>query len=316
MVKFLERVNFAIFYHDPCCGFDYKKNFVNWGKTFETEYQQILYPNEVAASTGKQVETVQNFVREGVKQGKRIRGAGIRHSWGKIFSDPEQLLVSFYPYKVAKGTSRVLEDWAVTMTEVEYVLAYDKIEHLGEIRDLKIAVEVDKVKKHLVKVGAGVSNDQLRRWCIKNGYQYKSNVIMVEVNVFGGLGTCSHGAGIGTQTLADYVYEIEFIDYNGNRQIISKSKEPHLIKSAASALGLLGLVVFVTLELEELDIVRALPRNSYKDFVSPWPKDYPREKIEARRKSKDWAVWNEIGHKKKHEEDWEQNLKDFKKAVN
>lgn len=144
---------------------------------------------------------------------------------------------------------------------------------------MRETVDGDKVKKHLVKVGAGVSNDQLRRWCIKNGYQYKSNVIMVEVNVCGGLGTCSHGAGIGTQTLADYVYEIEFIDYNGNRQIISKSKEPHLIKSAASALGLLGLVVFVTLELEELDIVRALPRNSYKDFIIPWPKDYPREKI-------------------------------------
>lgn len=267
-------------------------------------YQQILYPSEEPAGTGKQVENVQRFVREGVKQGKRIRGAGIRHSWGKIFSDPEQLLVSFYPYKVAKGTSRVLEDWAVTMTEVEDVLEHDKIEHLNQIRYLGVIEDKSKVKKHLVKVGSGVSNDQLRRWCIKKGYQYKSNVIMVEVNVCGGLGTCSHGAGIGTQTLADYVYEIEFIDYNGNRQIISKSKEPHLIKSAASALGLLGLIVFVTLELEELEIVRTLPRNSYKDFVIPWPKNYPKEKIEARMKSKDWAVWKEIGHRKKHEERW------------
>jgi UDP-N-acetylenolpyruvoylglucosamine reductase len=101
--------------------------------------------------------------------------------------------------------------------------------------------------KHLIKVGAGVSNDQLRMWCIKNGFQYKSNVIMVEVNVCGGLGTCSHGAGLGTQTLADYVYEIEFIDYTGERRIISKKENPELIKSAASAMGLLGLVVFVTL---------------------------------------------------------------------
>ncbi len=75
---------------------------------------------------------------------------------------------------------------------------------------------------------------------------------MVEVNVCGALGTCSHGAGINTQTLADYVYEIEFIDCNGNRQTISKKEEPLLIKSAASALGLLGLVIFVTLEMEEL----------------------------------------------------------------
>lgn len=75
---------------------------------------------------------------------------------------------------------------------------------------------------------------------------------MVEVNLCGGLGTCSHGAGKDTQTLADYVYEIEFIDYNGNRQIISKRDHPELIKSAASALGLLGLVIFVTMEFEDL----------------------------------------------------------------
>jgi hypothetical protein len=59
------------------------------------------------------VDTIQTFVRNGVRAGKRIRGAGIRHSWGSIFSDPEQLLVSFYPYKVAKGTSRQLEEYAV-----------------------------------------------------------------------------------------------------------------------------------------------------------------------------------------------------------
>ena len=64
------------------------------------------------------------------------------------------------------------------------------------------------MKKHLVKIGAGVSKEQLRIWCIKNGCQYKSNVIMVEVNLCGALGTCSHGGGIDTQTVADYIYEI------------------------------------------------------------------------------------------------------------
>lgn len=75
---------------------------------------------------------------------------------------------------------------------------------------------------------------------------------MVEINVCGALGTCSHGSGIDSQTLADYVHEIEFIDSNGKRQKISKQENPKLIKSAASALGLLGLVIFVTMELDEL----------------------------------------------------------------
>jgi hypothetical protein len=215
----------AIFYSDPCCNFNYKKNFINWGETFKTIYEDILYPSDVPARTGQQVAEIQKFVGNGVRAGKRIRGAGIRHSWGSIFSDPEQLLISFYPYKVAKGTSRQLEDYAIRMMAAEESLEYDHIESLCMIRmvgESEVKEGGRIVKKHLIKIGAGVSNDQLRRWCIKNGYQYKSNVIMVEVNVCGGLGTCSHGAGLGTQTLADYIYSIEFIDHNGRRKIISK----------------------------------------------------------------------------------------------
>ena len=108
----MERVNFAIFYHDPCCNFDPAKNFKNWGETFETIYDQILYPTDKKAISGQQISVIQDFVLNKVAQGKKIRGAGIRHSWGKVFADPNQCLVSFYPYKVAKGTSRVLEDYA------------------------------------------------------------------------------------------------------------------------------------------------------------------------------------------------------------
>lgn len=34
-------------------------------------------------------------------------------------------------------------------------------------------------EKKLVRIGAGVSNEQLRRWCKKNDLQYEANVIMV-----------------------------------------------------------------------------------------------------------------------------------------
>ena len=97
---------------------------------------------------------------------------------------------------------------------------------------------------------------------------------MVEVNVCGGIGTCSHGAGIDTQTLSDYLYEVQFIDFEGKLQIINKKENPTLILSAASSLGLLGLMVFVTLEMEALEIVQFLPRQSYKDFIIPTPKNY------------------------------------------
>lgn len=112
---------------------------------------------------------------------------------------------------------------------------------------------------------------------------------MVEVNVVGAIGTCSHGAGINTQTLSDYIYEVEFIDHRGNRQIINKKDHPSLIKSAASNLGLLGLTIFVTLEMEDLQIVEFQPRISYKDYIIPWPKDYA--KAAQRRARLEYQEW-------------------------
>ena len=129
----------------------------------------------------------------------------------------------------------------------------------------------------------------MRRWCIEKGYQYKSNVIMVEVNVCGGIGTCSHGAGIDTQTLSDYLYEVQFIDYTGKLHTVNRDTHPHQMLSVASSMGLLGLMVYVTIEMEPLQIVQFLPRQSYKDFVIPTPKGYT--KTEERKNRPEYNQW-------------------------
>jgi hypothetical protein len=70
------------------------------------------------------------------------------------------------------------------------------------------------------------------------------------------------------------------------------------------------------MEMDELDIIKSTPRNSYKDFVIPWPKDYPKEKIEARRRREEWRVWTELEHRKPVDESWENNFERFKEAIN
>lgn len=80
--------------------------FENWGETVKNTYKQIYYPTTaVHASTGQQIPQLQQFVRDNVKDGKKIRGAGIRHSWGNVFADPDNYLASFYPYDVSVGYS-------------------------------------------------------------------------------------------------------------------------------------------------------------------------------------------------------------------
>ena len=64
----------------------------------------------------------------------RTRGSGIRHSWGSVFADKDQYLVSFYPYEVATGSSWELEDYANKMLKIEEQLGPNGIEHLGMIR--------------------------------------------------------------------------------------------------------------------------------------------------------------------------------------
>lgn len=63
--------------------------------------------------------------------------------------------------------------------------------------------------------------------------------------------------------------------------------------SAASNLGLLGLTIFVTLEMEDLQVVRFLPYQTYKDFVIPWPSNYTESQIEARRSRSEYIEWKE-----------------------
>jgi hypothetical protein len=76
----------------------------------------------------EQISKLQAFVsanHDGKK--RRIRGSGTRHSWANVFSDKEQLLVSFYPYKVAVGSSCKLERWAQDMARVENDLAREGV---------------------------------------------------------------------------------------------------------------------------------------------------------------------------------------------
>ena len=62
--------------------------------------------------------------------------------------------------------------------------------------------------KTLVRLGAGVSNEQLRRYCLRNDIEYQANVVMVEVNFCGALGACCHGAGLKNPPIPDFIYAI------------------------------------------------------------------------------------------------------------
>ena len=59
-----------------------------------------------------------------------------------------------------------------------------------------------------------------------------ANTIMHYMSIGGvAMGTC-HGGGIGHQTIADRIIEMDYVDSNGNLQTVS---DPELLKVAAGA---------------------------------------------------------------------------------
>ena len=62
-------------------------------------------------------------------------------------------------------------------------------------------------------------------------------------------GPICHGAGISHKTLSDYVRRIEYVDCNGKLRAVD---DPYLIKAAAGAFGLLGVVTHITFELDAM----------------------------------------------------------------
>lgn len=255
-----------------------QNQFTNWGETVKQNYEQILYPVPLAYRTTpserdleQETIQIQELVKRARSQGKGVRASGIRHSWSKIFGDDGNYLVSLYPPEIANGNTRA--------NVIEFAKRLK-----GTVRETnrKSLCSITKVSTTvqgttLVRVGAGVSSEQLRVWCVENNLQIPSNTIIVELSFCGALSTASHGSGIGTQTLCDYVHAIEFVNCQGNIQTVSKddqssgTKELELVRAAASALGLMGVVVFVTLEMKTMQIAHITPFRARTEDVIPLP---------------------------------------------
>ena len=109
----------------------------------------------------------------------------------------------------------------------------------------------------LVRVGAAVTNERLRRWCVKNKkVTLPINVIMVEITLGGSNAPICHGSGRRHQTLSDLVRAIEYVDANGVLRTVSKSEH---LRAAAGCFGLMGVFTHLTLELSPMTYANMVP---------------------------------------------------------
>lgn len=94
---------------------------------------------------------------------------------------------------------------------------------------------------------------------------------MVEITVGGSISAICHGAGLRNQTLSDLVAEVEFVDPNGVVQTVS---DPELVRAAAGAFGVLGVVTAYTVRLERMTYAAMRPCRSPVELAIPPPEEY------------------------------------------
>lgn len=245
--------------------------FDNWGLTVSNNPAYTFVPTTVLG--------LENLVKWAKEQGKRVRAAGYRHSWTSIFSEDDEIFVSMLDLKTANAVpdpSSILPDNPATASNEFKVITLGDSTGAG---------------KRLVRLGAAVTNEEFRRWAIRNNaWTLPLNVIMVEITLGGSNVPICHGAGIKQKTLSDLVRKIEYVDANGKHQSVD---DPDKLKAAAGSFGLLGVVTHVTIELDKMtyahmkplkqDTMLGIPPPSGFEVPKALKKTYTPAQLEAAR---------------------------------
>ncbi|KAI0751748.1 hypothetical protein C8Q80DRAFT_1098607 [Daedaleopsis nitida] len=216
----------------------FREPFSNWGQTVNHEPRYTFLPTTVLG--------VQNLVRYAVANKLRVRCAGYRHSWSPIFSQEDNILVSF-----------VNLEQVTKLPNPMSLLPGDFVGD-GELRTIELKEQLGETKR-LCRIGVAVTNEDFRRWAVaNNAWALPVDVILVEVTVGGVNGPICHGAGHRHQTCSDGVRRVEYVDCNGRLQVVD---DPKLIKAAAGSFGLLGVVTHITFELDKMTYAVMQPRK-------------------------------------------------------
>ncbi|KAH9903848.1 hypothetical protein F4778DRAFT_781225 [Xylariomycetidae sp. FL2044] len=216
-------------------------NFENWGQTVKNTPRYTFLPTTVLG--------VQNLVRYAVANNLRVRCAGYRHSWSSVFSQENEILVSF-----------VNLDQVTTLPDPMSIIPGDYAgTGVAELKTIELKEQLGD-KKRLCRIGVGVTNEDFRRWAVANrAWALPVDVILVEVTIGGVNGPICHGAGRRHQTCSDGVRRIEYVDCRGDLQAVD---DPELIKAAAGSFGLLGVVTHITFELDAMTWAVMEPRKT------------------------------------------------------
>nr|WP_317890571.1 FAD-binding protein [Acidicapsa ligni] len=123
------------------------------------------------------------------------------------------------------------------------------------------SIDLD-AQAHTVTVGAGVRYGTLAPVIDAKGFAVHNLASLPHITVAGAIATATHGSGIKNGNLATAVRGLEIVDSYGNVKTFSREKDGEDFLGSVVALGALGIVTKVTLNvLPRFDMTQVVYRN-------------------------------------------------------
>ena len=110
------------------------------------------------------------------------------------------------------------------------------------------SMQIDKAA-HTVTVGAGVTYGKLAPYIDAQGFAVPNLASLPHISVVGACCTGTHGSGVKNGNLSAAVAAIEVVNANGEVATLSRAKMGNAFDGAVVALGALGVVTKITLNL-------------------------------------------------------------------
>ncbi len=105
-------------------------------------------------------------------------------------------------------------------------------------------------KAHSVIVGAGVRYGTLAPWLDAHGFALHNLASLPHITVVGAVSTATHGSGVHNGNLATAVGALELVTADGKVLLLSRGRDDANFAGAVVALGSLGIVTRITLDLQ------------------------------------------------------------------
>ena len=178
-----------------------------------------------------------------------MRCSGHRFSWSPIFSEDGEILISLIKPERATSAPNVAALIGVP----------DSGPNGPELKRIELLSEQTSQGNGLLRIGASVTNDELRRWFIDNGrWALPVNTVLADGTVIGSVSTMSHGGGREHQTIADQVRQLEYIDCNGRLHVVN---DPEDVNAIAGSMGLFGVITHIVYEVVPMRYAVLKPRK-------------------------------------------------------